>query len=126
MRIPNKISAAICAAALIVAGAASSAGAWEKSGRIPGTEIEFSNLEVSKEGVSLRLENTSVSDVRVSLTLYFRDREGNSVGYSIFAVREIPGGGYADVAGNYLSGSLHECRIAHKIEWKRMTYEYLY
>jgi hypothetical protein len=126
MKIQLKIFAALCAAMILAAGAASYAGAWEKSGRIPGTEIEFSNLEISKDGVSVRLENTSGSDVKVSLTLYFRDKQGNSVGYSIFAVREIPDGGYVDAAGNYLSGSLRECRTAHKIEWKRMTYEYLY
>ena len=117
---------ALCAAALTGLIAACPAGAWEASGRIPGTEIDYSDLKVSKEGVSVRLANASQTDIRLSLAVHFYDSNGNDIGHSIFALMEIPGGSFADFSGNYLTGRMRDCRDAPRIGWKRMTYEYLY
>jgi hypothetical protein len=102
------------------------ASAWETSGRIPGTEIDYSELKVSKEGVAVRLSNTSHSDIKLSLALHFYDSSGNDIGHSIFALMEIPGGSHMDFTGNYLTGRMRDCRNAPRVEWKKMTYEYLY
>jgi hypothetical protein len=126
MKWPKYFFDAFFAVTLIFLVAARPASAWEASGRIPGTEIDYAELKVSKEGVSVRLSNTSHTDVKLSLALYFYDRSGNDIGHSIFALMEIPGGGYADFAGNYLTGRMRDCRDAPRIEWKKMTYEYLY
>jgi hypothetical protein len=117
---------AIFSAVLILSMAACPASAWEANGRIPGTEIGYTGLIVSKEGVSVRFSNTSQTDIKLSLALHFYDKAGNDIGHSIFALMEIRGGGYADFAGNYLTGRMKDCRGAPRIEWKKMTYEYLY
>jgi hypothetical protein len=105
---------------------AGSLWAWEANGAIPGTDIEFSNLEVSKKGVAVRLANTSSDDVKVSLKLTFYDRNGNALGYSLFGLREIPAGAYSDISGNYLNGKWKPCRDSQRIEFAKMTYEPIY
>jgi hypothetical protein len=102
------------------------ASAWEANGGIPGTEIGYSNLQVSREGVSVRLVNTSGTNIKISLRLAFFDRSGNETGYSLFGLREIPKESYVDIAGNYLSGGWKVCKGAPRIEWRKMTYEFVY
>ena len=104
---------------VLVAGAY----AWEAQGMIYGTDIEYSMLELSKNGVRVRLANTYDTGVRLSLRLAFYDRTGNTIGYSLFGLREIPGGAYVDISGNYLNGNWRACRDAARIEWQKMTYE---
>jgi hypothetical protein len=116
--------ASVCAAALLIF--ATGAIAWEASGTIPGTEIEFSNLQVTKKGLTVRLINSANSDVKVSLEVSFIDRTGNGIGHSIFGLREIQAGTYVDISGNYLSGAWKACKDAPRMEWRKMTYEYLY
>jgi hypothetical protein len=102
------------------------AGAWEQQGKIYGTEMGYEGLAVQRGGVQVRLHNASHDDVEVSLKLLFYDKNGNSVGYTIFGLREIPAGKYVDVTNNYLNGDWRKCRDAFRIEWQTMTYEYLY
>lgn len=102
------------------------APAWEKKGIIPGTELEFSELGVSKSGVSVRLTNPSQTAVKVSIRLAFFDERGNSLGYTVFALREIAGGSYVNIADNFLNGSWKKCRDAYRSEWQPMTYELVY
>ncbi|MDR1472860.1 MAG: hypothetical protein LBS75_10105 [Synergistaceae bacterium] len=100
--------------------------AWDAAGTIFGTDVEFSSLEVSKGGVKVRLLNKSGYDVKISLKLTFSDSEGNSIGYSLFGLREIPAESYVDISGNYLNGNWKKCRDARRMEWQRMTYEPIY
>jgi hypothetical protein len=100
--------------------------AWEADGLIPGTDITFSNLTVSKNGVAVKLLNSSSDDVRVSLKLSFYDRNGNIIGYSLFGVRDIAAGAMAEISGNHLSGKWKQCRDAERTEFLKMTYEPLY
>lgn len=112
----------ICAAISLLSFA-SWAGAWEAQGTIFGTDIEYSLLSLSKDGVRVRLTNAYDTDVKVSLRLTFYDSTGNTLGYSLFGLREIPGNAYADVSNNYLNGNWRTCRDAPRIEWQKMTYE---
>jgi hypothetical protein len=100
--------------------------AWEADGVIPGTEIDYSELVVSKDGVSVKLTNTSADDVKVSLRLAFFDDRGNETGYSIFGLREIPAGESAEISGNHLSGRWKSCKDAARINFSRMTYDIIY
>jgi len=100
--------------------------AWQADGIIPLTEIEYSGLSVSRSGVSVKLTNTSAADVKVSLRLAFLDREGNTIGYSLFGLREIEAGGYAAFSNNYLNGNWRACRDASRMNFSRMTYEPIY
>jgi hypothetical protein len=100
--------------------------AWDANGTVPGADVEFSSLDISRNGVSVRLTNKSGYDVRISLKLIFQDGGGNSIGYSIFGLREIPEGSYADISGNYLNGNWRKCRAAERLVWQRMTYEPVY
>jgi hypothetical protein len=118
--------AALCMAVLLFMVTTLPAGAWETNGKIPGTEVEFSGLQVSKSGVTVRLKNSEPTDVKISLELSFYDKYNNSIGHSIFGVREISQGTYVDITGNYLSGVWKSCKNATRMEWKKMTYEYLY
>ena len=99
------------------------AGAWDEQGTIYGTDIEYSSLTLSKNGVRVRLTNTYETAVKLSLRLTFYDRTGNTIGYSLFGLREIPGDAYVDIGGNYLNGNWRACRDAARIEWQKMTYE---
>jgi hypothetical protein len=105
---------------------ASAAFSWPADGIIPGTDLEFSSLEVSREGVSVKLTNTSGDDVKVSLRLTFYDRESNAIGYSLFGLREIPAGSSIAVSRNYLNGKWKPCRDAPKGVFQKMTYEPIY
>ena len=100
--------------------------AWETDGVIAGTDIEYSALVVSRQGVSVKLTNTSNDDVKVSLKLMFLDRTGNSLGYSIFGLREIGGGDSATVTNNYLNGNWRKCRDSARMDFSKMTYEPIY
>jgi hypothetical protein len=116
-------------AALLISAAvmmAAPAWSWDAGGKIYGTELEYSGLAVTKNGVEVRLTNSSDTDVKVSLKIVFYDNGGNSIGYTIFAVREIPGGSFVDISRNYLNGKWKPCRDAPRMEWQRMTYELLY
>lgn len=105
---------------------AATAYAWDAQGKIYGTDIEYSNLAVTKNGVDVKFTNTYYSDVKISLRLNFYDRTGNLLGYSIFGLQEIPAETYVDINGNYLNGNWRKCRDAAKLQWQRMTYEILY
>ena len=105
---------------------ASRTDAWESEGVIPGTEIEYSGLSVTRSGVSVRLTNTSPYDVKVSLRLSFFNRDGNSLGYSIFGLREIWAGNSVTLSNNYLNGNWRHCRDAPRMDFSRMTYEHIY
>jgi len=108
---------------LITAGVAC---AWNTDGEIPGTDIEYSGLSVTKNGVGVKLTNASGYDVKISLKLTFYDNNGNSMGYSIFGLREIGADGYADISNNYLNGKWKLCKDAPRIDFSRMTYEPIY
>jgi opacity protein-like surface antigen len=120
----KKIIVLLCLAAALFSAAA--ACAWDAQGPIYGTEVEFSELTVTKNGVDVKFTNTSISDVKISLRLNFYDRNGNVQGYSLFGLREIAAGTYTDVRGNYLNGNWRKCRDAARMEWQRLTYEILY
>jgi hypothetical protein len=100
--------------------------AFGATGLIQGTEIEFSDLQVSKGGVSVKLSNVSQTDVKVSLGVTFHDAAGNEVGHSLFGLREIQAGRTVDISANHLTGKWRDCREAPRAEWRKMTYEYLY
>lgn len=106
--------------------AAVCASAWENSGVVHGTGVEYSNLAVSKSGVNVTLTNTEEFPVKISLRLNFYDRNGNSIGYSLFGLREIEAGGKKEIVGNYLNGKWKTCRDAFRMEWQKMTYDVLY
>jgi len=105
---------------------AATAYAWEKNGIIPGTELAFEELGITKKGVSVRLVNTSHTPIRVSMRLNFYDERANSLGYTILGLREIPPGSYVNIAENHLNGSWRKCREAYRAEWRPMTYELVY
>ena len=111
---------------MIITVSGVAAFAWEADGAIPGTWIEYSGLTVSRSGVSVRLTNTSPNDVNVSLRLTFFDRGGNSLGYSLFGLREIWAGESVTFSNNHLNGNWRACRDAPRINFSRMTYEYIY
>jgi hypothetical protein len=111
---------------ILVLSAGGAALGWDAEGVIYGTDIEYSGLEVSKNGVAVKLTNTSNTDVKVSLKLTFNDRNGSSLGYSIFGLREIQAGSYADISRNYLNGKWKACRDAARMELVKMTYEPIY
>ena len=105
---------------------ASAASVWDADGVIPGTDIEYSGLSVTRSGVSVKLTNTSADDVKVSLRLTFFDRSGNSIGYSLFGLREIWAENFVTISNNYLNGNWRACRDAPRIDFARMTYELIY
>jgi hypothetical protein len=118
--------AALCVAVFFLIGTAKGLLAWDESGTVPGTGVKFSGFAVSKKGISVRFVNTSGYDVKISLQRIFYDRNGNRVGHSIFGLREMPEGASVDYADNYLTGNWKECKNAQRIEWQKMTYEYIY
>ncbi len=113
-------------AILLLVACTSLAYAWEKEGSIPTTELTFSELTVSKKGVSLKLTNTSHTPIKISARLTFYDQGGNTIGYTVFGLREIPEGSYVNIAENYLNGNWRKCRDAYRTEWRPMTYELVY
>ncbi|MDR3354279.1 MAG: hypothetical protein LBO21_04520 [Synergistaceae bacterium] len=100
--------------------------AWENKGVIMETDVEYSEVKVSKGGLDVRLVNTSSADVKISIRVMFRDKTGNSVGHSIIGLREIPAGGAVEISGNYLTGNWKQCRDAPRMTLEKMTYEILY
>lgn len=100
--------------------------AWEANGILPGTDVEYTNLTVTKRGVSVRLQNMDDYPVKLSLRLSFFDRSGNTLGYSLFGLREIRSGKYIEFTNNHLSGSWKPCRDAARMEWKCLTHEVIY
>ncbi|MDL2263949.1 hypothetical protein LJC31_04785 [Synergistaceae bacterium OttesenSCG-928-I11] len=120
----KKICLSLCLALIIFSVAA--AHAWDAQGKIYGTDVEYSGLAITKQGVDVKFTNTYYSDVKISLRLNFYDRTGNLLGYSLFGLREIPAEAYVDIAGNYLNGNWRKCRDATRLEWQRLTYEVLY
>ncbi|MDR1510091.1 MAG: hypothetical protein LBS53_10665 [Synergistaceae bacterium] len=121
----KKISCAVLGIILTLSVSGAALG-WDTEGVIYGTDIEYSGLVVSKSGVAVKLTNTSNTDVKVSLKLTFYGRNGSSLGYSIFGLREIQAGSYADISKNYLNGKWKECRDAARMEFVKMTYEPIY
>lgn len=102
------------------------AWALEKEGVIASTELTFSELEITKKGVSVRISNTSGTTIRTSLRLSFFDSYGNSLGYTIFGLREISGDTFVNISENSLSGNWKQCRDAYRMVWSAMTYDLLY
>lgn len=116
----------ILLAAVMLLACASLARAWETEGALPATELAFSGLEVSREGVAVRLTNTSHRAVKISSRITFYDERGNTVGYALFGLREIPAGSYVNISGNHLTGNWRHCRDAHRMVWEPLTYELVY
>jgi hypothetical protein len=116
----------LAAAAVIELASPARLAAWNAAGGVPETEIEYSDMQVSKEGVTVKLANRSQTDVKVSLRVAFLDASGNEIGHSLFGLREIAAGSAAEVSRNYITGKWKECRDAPRAEWRKMTYEYLY
>lgn len=100
--------------------------AWNADGVIPGTDISYSELAVSKDGVAVKLTNNSGSDARVSLKLTFFNADGNADGYALFGIRTIMAGTTVDVSRNYLTGKWRTCRNSPRIIFEKMTYEPIY
>ena len=111
---------------MVITVSHTAAFAWDAEGVIAGTGIEYTGLSVTRSGVSVKLTNTSPFDVKVSLRLTFLDRDGNTVGYTIFGLREIWAGNSVTISNNYLNGNWRACRDAPRMNFSRMTYEYLY
>jgi hypothetical protein len=116
----------IVMAVLSVFLTAIAACAWNADGVIPGTEISYSGLTVSKDGVAVKLTNNSGSDVRVSLKLTFFNTNGNTIGYALFGVRTIAAGTEAGISRNYLAGKWKSCQKSARITFEKMTYEPIY
>jgi hypothetical protein len=121
----KKITCAALAMLLILMSCGTILG-WDAEGVIYGTDIEYSGLSVTKSGVAVKLTNISDTDVKLSLKLTFSDRNGNSLGYAIFGLREIKARSYANISKNYLNGKWKECRDAARMEFVKMTYEPIY
>lgn len=99
---------------------------WATSGTIPGTELAFTDLSVTKQGLSVRVTNNSLDPVKVSLRISFFDNQGNNIGHSVIALREVPAEAFFDVTNNYINGNWKACRDSHRMEFRHMTYEVLY
>ena len=121
----KKICLFLCCLAIVIFSVAP-LHAWDTQGKIYGTDVEYSNLAITKQGVDVKFTNTYSSDVKISLRLNFYDRTGNLLGYSLFGLREIPAEAYVDIGANYLNGNWRKCRDATRLEWQRLTYEILY
>ena len=100
--------------------------AWNADGVIPGTDISYSELTVSRDGVAVKLTNNSDSDVKVSLKLTFFNADGNADGYALFGVRTITAGSEIAIYRNYLTGNWRTCGKSARIIFEKMTYEPIY
>jgi hypothetical protein len=116
----------IAAAVLSVFLTAAAACAWNADGVIPETDISYSGLTVSKDGVAVKLTNNSNYDVKVSLKLTFFNADGNTDGYALFGLRTIAAGTETAVSRNYLTGSWKSCNKSARIIFGKMTYEPIY
>jgi hypothetical protein len=111
---------------LSVFATAAAVCAWNADGVIPGTDISYSGLTVSRNGVAVKLTNNSGYDVRVSLKLTFVNEDGNADGYALFGLRTIPAGSEIGISRNYLTGNWRSCRKSARIIFEKMTYEPIY
>jgi hypothetical protein len=100
--------------------------AWNADGVIPGTDITYSELTVSRDGVAVKLTNNLNYDVKVSLKLTFFNADGNTDGYALFGLRTIPAETEIAVSRNYLSGKWKTCNKSVRIIFEKMTYEPIY
>lgn len=116
----------ISAVLLAVIMLALPAAAWEPNGKIYGTDVEYSEASVTKQGMSLKLRNSFPTAVKLSFRVDFFDARGNRLGYSLFGLKEIPGGGEIEVNGNHITGKWKPCRDAARAIWEKMTYEPVY
>lgn len=122
----KKYSILTAVAVAIILVQATISPAWEAKGQIHGTEISYADLQLTKAGANVRLTNQSHTPVKVSLRLAFYGRNGNSIGYTLFGLREIPADSYVDISGNYLNGNWKACTDAYRMEWQKMTYQIVY
>jgi hypothetical protein len=116
----------IVTAVLSILVTAAAACAWGTDGVIPGTDISYSGLTVSRDGIAVKLINNSGYDIRTSLKLTFFNANGNTDGYALFGVRTIAAGAEADISRNYLTGNWRSCGKSAKIIFEKMTYEPIY
>jgi hypothetical protein len=100
--------------------------AWNADGVIPGTDISYSELTVSRDGVAVKLTNNSNYDARVSLKLTFFNEDGNADGYALFGLRTIAAGTEVAVSRNYLTGNWRTCNKSARIIFEHMTYQPIY
>jgi hypothetical protein len=103
-----------------------SARAWDADGVIPGTDLSYSGLTLSKDGVAVKLTNNAGYDVKVSLKLTFLNADGNADGYALFGLRTIAAGTEVDISRNYLTGKWKTCHKSERIIFEKMTYEPIY
>lgn len=104
----------------------SSSNALETNGKIYDTDVEYSDLVISKEGVSLKLTNTFSTPVKLSFSINFYDKNGNKIGHSIFGLRELAAESSSEYRGNYITGSWKACRDSFRAVFEKMTYEPIY
>jgi hypothetical protein len=123
---PMKKTICIVTAVLSVFLTSAAVLAWNVDGVIPGTDITYSELTVSKDGVAVKLTNNSNYDVKVSLKLTFFNMDGNADGYALFGLRTIPAGSETAVSRNYLTGRWKTCNKSARIVFEKMTYEPIY
>jgi hypothetical protein len=116
----------IAAAVLFILLTDAAARAWNADGVILGTDISYSELTVSRDGVAVKLINNSGYDVNVSLKLTFFNTDGNTDGYALFGLRTIEAGAETAVSRNYLTGSWKSCNKSARIIFEKMTYEPIY
>ena len=107
--------------------AAESAYPFPVNGVIQGTDVEYSNLELTKSGVSVTLTNRSPGVVRISSQMLFLDKNATKIAGSIFALRDLEPGASINIDSNYLDGSWKKAKKeTFRLEWKPMTYEHIY
>jgi hypothetical protein len=116
----------IITAVLSVFVTAAAVCAWNADGVIPGTDLTYSELTVSKDGVAVKLTNNSNYDVKASLKLTFLNADGNTDGYALFGLRTIPAGSETAISRNYLTGRWKTCGKSPRIIFEKMTYEPIY
>jgi hypothetical protein len=121
-----KKTVCIAAAVLSVFLASAAVYAWNADGVIPGTDISYAELSVSRGGVAVKLTNTSSYDVKISFKLTFVNEDGNTDGYALFGLRTIAAGKEVAVSRNYLTGNWRTCGKSARIILEKMTYEPIY
>lgn len=121
-----RAASAVLLAFVLLAAASIKSEAIDAQGKIFRTDIEFSELAITKRGLTVKLTNTSDVPIKISSKLMFFDKSGNSVGYALFGLREIPSGTFVIFSGVPLKGSWKQCRDAPRWDWQTMTYEILY
>lgn len=97
--------------------------ALSSSGIVPDTTIEYSGLEVRKEGVNVVLVNSSDVTVRISVKLLFFNAENDRIAETFFALREIAPRGSSGVQNNFLNGNWKKTAKAPRLRWELFTYD---